>query len=678
MPTYLRFMQTMKTIQVLVHLFVLVKLNKIFDETIKELICANETKISSQAILHYFEKQRSIFVIDLSKDSFFNTNICNQFDSISIYVFNKWNKVNIEDKVVDSGLSAHSRSRGFFLTCTYREALQLFKQISDYNPRVKTLISLRSSNFSEARKLLQIGYEKFKMLDVAILMKIDQFSEVKFSICLYNPFQGDKIMRSPEFRCFNISIESKPFVAIDTFIETRVRNLHQFPLRVNIFEEPLLSNAVKNKQGKIIEYRFLVGETIKILKFVMNFTPIYITSVDGSRQGFNLPNGSFTGSLGLIEDNSVELAVNPIFIADYGTKKMIFLQPIAIKSLYFIIKKRKTYKLHMTSIFFQYDNWAYATATALMFLLPLIYVVVNKMESKMMASQSEKTIPRNIFYVYALIFNVSMQHSTHISSRMVVAVVLFYNLMISSLFEGTITKNLSRSQQNNEIKTFDQLINENYNMTMRKSLAMIFIKQGGSKYSDKLREVAYNRKELVETYGEGLRKVLNVPRVAYLTTRATSIITDRYYDSKTGVNKFESVTEPIYEDYASQLAPKHSPFIECFNFWINVIREIGITKYQFSRADDSNKILMIQRVKAGKVSRDDDKVIQLNDLASTFYLLSSSCVPFYNLLMSSIFEETSKFNSTTYLQLSTLHVLERRDVFIVSCSYELINTPLMS
>jgi hypothetical protein len=163
--------------------------------------------------------------------------------------------------------------------------------------------------------------------------------------------------------------------------------------------------------------------------------------------GSQSEDGNFTGSLGCLENEMVDLLANPRLIANYNTTNSLFLQSISMMRLSFIIKRRPTFKMLIISVYSQFDEYSTILGIFLSIIFPFIYFLINKGELIILEPQKKSgSLVLSITYIYALQQNISMKHSLYDSSRIVVATVLFYTLIVSSLFQSSITKNLNTNQ----------------------------------------------------------------------------------------------------------------------------------------------------------------------------------------------------------------------------------------
>lgn len=418
---------------------------------------------------YFFEDQFSLTVIDSSEDPTISALKCiggNDFRPLSI--FDDVLQIDLGDETDTSSVSSYPTTSGMFVKSGYDDALGILRIIGGHNPRSKVLLYVTDGNETDSMDLLKIAYEDLKMLNLAVLMINIEKDEEGISISgrvriiFFNPYSGNKDIREPEYLRLTLTpfnLEGK-FKIITKFIKDRVSNLHQFPLRVNIFDFPMISKREANENDETMYYSYSDGETIRIIGEKLNFNIIYEDSSDGIQYGFQNDEGNFTGSLGALEYDQVDLLGNPRLIADYNTTKSLFLQPITMMRLSFIIKKRPTYKLLSVFIYSGYDKISMILGISVSVCLPFIYSFINKNEVKIINKQLLKknrlkasSLIKSTLYIIALVHGISMSHSTGNASRIVVGITLLYALIISALYSSAQTKNLNTNKVRIDVKT---------------------------------------------------------------------------------------------------------------------------------------------------------------------------------------------------------------------------------
>lgn len=606
--------------------------------------CNPMTKLLVDINFHFFEDQHAMTVIDTSDLSIGNVFKClngNQFRPMDI--FPNSSLVHIRRKTEKSSVSYSSVTHGFLIKILVHEIKETLRIIAVQNPRSKVMVLLNKDEEKHARKILHDAFHDFKMLMTAVAITSYESRERKnanttIKIIMFNPYYGNKKIRDPQFVNFEVTTENSNqlFADIKNFMKIRLKNLHEFPFRVNIFEYPMISKAERDESGKISHYSFVDGDTLSTIAKCMNFTPLYDRLFeDEATYGFQYPNGTFTGSLADIEYDRVELVANPRLISDaYNTTKSAFLQPIATFRLSFIIQKRKAYKLMMISIFGQYDEASKIISISLSVLFPLIYVLISRCEQRIMNLQTRfESIDKSILYSFALQNNVSMKHSPLTSTRIVVTMILFYSLIISTLFQSTIVKNLNTKQRLGKINTIKELVSDGYKIKMPGHLALIFKEPGLDKVSRMMKATKQNYVD-VATSKFDLRDVFkSEKKIAYLWTDLYNTnYLNRFYDRRTGENLYESVPEVAFEFYISLMAPKNSPFIEKYNEILQSYIESGIGGHHVGFAYYDNDKIWTKRIKNGETPKPSDGAIKFEDLRLAFeihvYLCTICCVVF--------------------------------------------------
>lgn len=606
----------------------------------EDIDCNPFTELIVDINHRYFEDMHLLTIVDGSENSMANIFKCskgNIFRPAEIY--KDIRLLYKKSEAANSGVSSYATTHGFFIKPQKNEIGNMLKVISSINPRSKLMIMFMDYEDENAKKILLEAYQKFKMLNVAIFMVNDerqngQLLKTILRLLLHNPY-----LRNPQFMSFDFTISNvaKHFATINSFIKMRVRNLQEFSLRVSIFETPMICKAVYDKNKKLSHFTYVEGELLLILSKMMNFTPIYdrLHEDQSSKFGFQYPNGTFTGSLADVEYGYADLAMNAKLITDgYNTSKSIFLQPITMSRLSFIIRKRPTHKMLMIAIFTLYDTPSRIIAMTLSFLFPPIYSLINRCEHRIIDSTKRSaSFVKSFLLAFAILNNVSMRQSPYTSSRIIVASILFYTLVVSTLFQSTIVRNLNTNKRLGKITTIRQLTDEGFSLQTPSYIALIFKTPGVDKVSLMMQranqtylDIAVPSSNLTSVIKPG-KKIAFLWNDLYVTNYL-----NQFYGRKSGENLFENVPEIAFEFYVAQMAPKSSPFIERFNEILLQFTETGIGKYHVGRAEADNDKIWIQRVKNGEIALQSDGAIKLADLMLAFeitlYLSAMSCLIF--------------------------------------------------
>lgn len=599
--------------------------------------CISFNELFVEVQFRYFRDQHSLTVIDYSADSIANKFKCSTGENIfrPASVFNDTKFLQVVPRKRD--LSYYPITHGLFLKSEKNEISEMLSLIASINPRTKLMIMITDCGDDESMKILREAFHKFCMLNVAILIiKGEHGKEPTLKLMMFNPYSGNEYYRKPKFVSFEFTTSNvmQQLTAMDNFIQTRLKNLQGFPLRVNIFDFPMVCKPVLGKNGKISSYTYVDGETLAILSRVMNFTPLYdrLHEDQSKKFGFQYPNGTFIGSLADIEYGYADLAVNPKFITDaYNTSNSVFLYPVTMSRLRFIIRKRPTRKLMTIAIYTLYDRTSKIIVITLSVLFPPIYSIINRWEHQIINSRKlSSSYVKNVLLAFAILNNVSMKQSPFTSSRIIVASILFYTLVVSALFQSTIVKNLNTNERLGRITTIQELTDAGYSMKIPSYISLIFKQPSMNKVSRMM--LRANQTYLDVAVASSDLEALMPPnkKIAFLWNDlyATNYL-NQFYDKKSGRNFFESVPEPASQFYQSLMAPKSSPLLERFNEVLIQFSETGIGFHHVLKARADNSLIQIRRVKNGEIERPLDKAIKFEDIRTAFeiqlYLLVASC-----------------------------------------------------
>jgi len=350
---------------------------------------------------------------------------------------------------------------------------------------------------------------------------------------------------------------------------------------------------------------------------MMNFTPIYIHKHGNAKQGYQLPNGSFTGSLGQIEKREADYSANSLLISSsYNTSNVLFVNSIEMEQFVFVIQKQESPKEFSISMFSAVDVTTRIIFLMLAIFLPIIYTLITKYEFKIAGTGKKVYFVTNVMDIIALQLNISIEHQGLHASRVMIASILFFALIMNSIFQGTIVSSLNNDSDNGTIKTLDELIEKEFKLLIHHDITAVLIALGG-----KWLKLVADSTTVTMNDTSVFADVAKTPKTAYLTSKLLSgNFLDQLYDKETGENCLEEVPEVIFEFYTSAIIPKDSPFVESFKEFTLRYRESGLRTYQANRATHDKDKFMIQRLLDGMVPKKFDKTIELSDLRAMFQL----------------------------------------------------------
>lgn len=571
----------------------------------------------------YFEDQHSLTLIDTSDYSVANTFVCfqgNHFRPVDIYDDIRHFRLSTGEN--RSSLFTFASTEGFLLKVADEQLLEVLKVISIHNPRTKILILMFESTVSDAKKLLQKAYHDLKMLRVACIVLKAQFVDGKYfntliDLILFNPFVGGE----QNVVAFNITAANyaQQIAQVNDFVKKRVQNLQGFPLRISMYEYPMISKPEFDENGKITHFSRAEGDHVSTIAKFMNFTPVYLEP-DNYRLGSQLPNGTFVGYLARIEYGRADLAGNARLIADFKTKNLGFLEPVMVSKQYFIIRRRETHKLVMIAIFSQFDIATKIVTLAIFVFLPVVCVTFARYEYLLVnPGKKADSTGTTIMFTIALFFNISTKLPKGSTARILTATALFFVLIESTLLQSNIFKNLNSKKVFGKISSVAELADEGYKIKMPAGMALIFRQPGENKVSWLMTKTGQSYTDVgVSTFD--LEEILpKNKRIAFLWDGIfTSSYLDQFYDNVTGENLFERVPEVAFEFSIAMTAPNYSPFIESFNKATTRYVESHVPFHLINKAISEYDRFRIHRTKKGMVPKISRGSITLGDIKSVF------------------------------------------------------------
>lgn len=602
---------------------------------IKEVTCRRPRSFVLDVVFEYFRDQHYITIIDLSDDHNLNGLRCsggNVFYPVEVRT--DLDKRHYGPFVGDSSVNSLPTSQGYLLKANSDVILKDFiPKLGRYNPKVKLMIRLldkQIKNYQEAKDILKFIHEKYKMFDVAIVTNFgpeNNRSRKPESLCIYNPFCNEASANFSQKNSKNcIDFVSNDvdlqLQKIETISDSRVDNLHKSPLKIDIFEFPMVSNPIYDNDKKILEYSYVDGAILKIFAEKMNFTPVFTKDSVTDKYGTIKSDGTFTGSLLKLELDQVDLVANHRLITKYNTTKAVYLQSVTSEKFYFIIKRRERSKVFNISIYNLYNAPTKVLSIIASVLSFLCFVITSTFEARIL-KRKHNSLLRSVLHVIALYNNISVQQPKFTSTRLVTLTIVFSTIITAALLQGTILQSLNMSEHVGAIKTIQELIDRDYKLLMSQRMSQLMIQQSGDPLRDALRKSARETPGVI--LSAGLDAVRTKKNYAYLwTDMYIANHLNTYFDPKTGENLFEAVPEAAFEFYVAAMAPKTSPFIDKFNDITLQIIESGLNIYHLNQAVIDNDNIWYQRMKAGTIPKPKDKSLKMTDYFNVFRLYFTS------------------------------------------------------
>ena len=593
--------------------------------------CNGVNKMTLEVIFRYFEDQHFMTIIDSTNQHSLDIYVCVGVEFYRPWdVYNDFKEVDFTQATDTSSVTSFATIHGYFVKASLEEISdEFFEKLSKQNPKTKLLINVDKLGVEESKEIIQNAYDKFKMLNVATISHVLEFEDEKLVgvtivFCLYNPFSGSKEERNPEFQCWDITSDNVQqfFTEMQDFLRMRVKNLQGYPLKISIFEHEMVSLPINDEEGELVSFTYPDGEITSALARCMNFTPVYEQLFDGGpKYGFQDSDGTFLGSLGELEYGKVDLAANARLIANYNTSESVFLQPITMMKLFFVVQKRVVNKNLMVAMFTELDFYSKILSIILVVLFPLSFIWIHNFEKKIQGKKAHVDVVKSILDIHGIVNGISVNHPSTTASRIVFTTIFFWTIMSSSVYQGVIVKDLNSDRNIGRIRKIDTLLQQNFKIGMAPSLTYAFQSEGDDKVSRALNKMTRNFGDVALPPESATYVLLENDKFAYLWSDlfAGSYL-NRYYDETTGENSFEVVPESAFQFYIAMMAPKSSPFIESMNEVINIYVQSGLFQHDTQQPQNDNDKIWIYRVINDLVPKEKSKSLTIADLQNVFKL----------------------------------------------------------
>jgi hypothetical protein len=556
---------------------------------------------------NYFKAEYSVMFVDLNSEKIDIDTSC----AIDVYqpmeISNDKNQNLKFPTASSSPNAAYPTTKGFFVRGNYEKVLKFVEEMSKFNTQLKVLVYLMDMKEKQIESLMKIGFEKNKMLNVAVMT----FTDNHHTLCMRNPFTD----KARKLKCWNLKSRDNYTEKLNNFIKSRIYNLQKYKLNIELFEQTVVSMPVRDKNGNVLRLKYADGELLNVLAEKMNFTPNFVFSPD--RAGHLLSNGTWTGSFGLVEDDKqlISYSVLSKTIMEYKTKKSLSLHRSSTNEFRFVIRKSSDQNKFDFSKFFKFDVISTYCIVCLLALFPISLVIVNKLESKFM-KKKPKSVSDIFTMVTGMILSISRKMPKLNSTRLIILTILYFNIIFAAIFQSSMTTNFN-TDSDEKILTMKELLEKGYELKIPLSLKSIFQEQSGSETNEILKKFALKENEMseiktVEEAFDYMATHKNTKMAVLAINVYTTGFLKIYLDPETGEDMMEVIPEKVHEFYIAPMTRKDSPFIEVFNKYISEYLESGIREIEMRRVIDEMTVAKIQKFK----EKSERKLIKLKNLVS--------------------------------------------------------------
>lgn len=464
------------------------------------------------------------------------------------------------------------------------------------NPTAKFMFVSRDFDEDLAEAVFVEAWKPNKILRLILV------DTVKENIYIYNPF--NKTMTS-----LNISSPINFFA----YERRRLRNLHQYPLRVNIFPNFLYCKVTDN-----LTLALACAEVMNSIGQYLNATMVYIEPLSGRDFGA-IGNGRLSGGLKEIEEQRVDISVTLRGIAFfYNATQLLMLNPVSDLKLCFVIPNEfypPEIKIFPNEFFDRLTCLLLVISFMTIILLTYLLMYLNN------SSSSSKIEMQLLFFIYfAIAVNSTVQNlpKSHIF-RSIAATVFLVFIIINSSYQGLIITALNLGHGHN-LKTMEELLTTNLT---------IFIPINTERL---IHEFSFLPKDSVprRVYDKAINSEIDsrpeAKRVA--ERRDAAVLIPHFYfknyetnhlDPTTGKSYINLLQDCPYKYHISSTALRNSPYIEIFNDVLARLAEGGLFIHQFEVAKAELDLTYIRLAKKKMLKERKIRLISMEELWFLFF-----------------------------------------------------------
>ncbi|XP_052903222.1 uncharacterized protein LOC128310581 [Anopheles moucheti] len=487
---------------------------------------------------------------------------------------------------------------------------ELIPYLSQYNPRAKVLLITHDLDDQELAELFHVAWYKYRLLQMIVLNHGNETIES----CVFNPFQKGlslDLQNIPTIKSdlyCNLLEEDVAELEIynrdlTRFIDDRVNHLHGYPLNIAMHVSNGSTSAYDCILGTV-SFTDIDQEILSIMQKLMNFSMILHKNELELSIGYIHPNGTPVGTLGLIENNLVDLAANSRIIHNYNTKNLLYLHYISTEQLVFITPRNFFKNRDKTQVFINPFSVAYMLTNVLLsFGVPMIMFLLEYAAYKLDVPREKRnySFGTKVLNLVGIIYNVSVKLPRAARKRWIIVGLLVYNIVSYPIWQGVTIRYLHPSnQQVNNINSLEELIETDLELKVSHYHEHI-VRHEGPHFQNPVYNALSNRLSTKNTSSlrDSIEQII-------IHRNSALLIADEYVPLVLAGNykwipgkpdAIWPIQRPVYEFYKSMAVPKTSPFVGSFNGIILHCVEAGMNDRFMHQLETVVQLMKIRRIR---------------------------------------------------------------------------------
>ncbi|CAO1425338.1 unnamed protein product, partial [Diamesa tonsa] len=455
--------------------------------------------------------ERSVTMFDIDKNSDLdcikNEVIKSVHCTVTLIVYDGLSD-NLVNEINDMGdeLVSPSRTKGYVvITGSLNILEQSVIWFENINTNGRWMIFLIDLKLQDAKDFLKEAWTNNKMLNILIIL-ID-LKQYTFTVISYNPFVLNDDETRGQFWNEELNVDTKAIVLnyIDGSYGTKVLNLHQYPLKVSMFESEMTAMPIFDENRQITHYKYIEGVVIQMIQSYLNCSIEYLEPKD-KRLGFRASNGTVSGVLVEIEEGSVDIAGNVRLMMPIGTTNSTFLYPVDMVYLKYVIPKMDESVLTLDFTILQFFDSKARFCFVLVFILLMTFWMMAGFIQKLVILPNDKMVPLmgfsdKLFYLISMQSGVSIPtwKFTRNHDRIIMSFLLIFSLIVCNGFQGAVTSKLSIHGKSSDINTLDDLIKSDLKLVALVVIPDLFKPNADESNVNKIQKRLYKRQVINPT-----------------------------------------------------------------------------------------------------------------------------------------------------------------------------------
>ncbi|KAJ9574023.1 hypothetical protein L9F63_008596 [Diploptera punctata] len=242
-------------------------------------------------------------------------------------------------------------------------------------------------------------------------------------------------------------------------------------LRISLYHDPGRALPVM-KDGRAISYEGYDGYTMQTIAEYLHMTPIWLTLNTHVTSGFRQENGTLTGTSGEVAYGRADIAANSRYIKEWPEVK--FTYPHDTDSLFIVVPKSKRVPQYK-QLFLPFTSSLWGALLVTLLLASLIWYHIKKYMFYIVGIQNRNVTMENAFIdlFRSFITGTTNMTPTTTVERLFFIIVVFFGIIMTSAFQGSLTSFLSVPIYHKDINTLKEVKNSKFRLFVYKSIKSI-------------------------------------------------------------------------------------------------------------------------------------------------------------------------------------------------------------